>query len=204
MSEAEEVASIDGRRARRDRNRETVVDAILAIYHEGNITPSLDEIAERSGVSHRSVFRYFEDLDELYQVAIDRHFAAIEPFVEIDESTAEDLDGRVRQYVDHRVQLYERIAPVARATRMRAPTSDLLRDNLARNRSRMRKQARAHFRPDLERLPTPDRDALTNALTTLLTFEAIETMRFDQGLSVTATRRALSVAVLRLLGPATP
>ena len=116
MSAAEELSSIDGRRARRDRNRESVVDAILAIYHEGNVNPSLDEIAERSGVSHRSVFRYFEDLDELYQVAIDRHFAAIEPFVELDEPIADDLDGRITQYVAHRLQLYERIAPVARAT----------------------------------------------------------------------------------------
>lgn len=202
MSEAEGITSIDGRRARRDRNREAVVDTILTLYHEGNINPSLDEIAERSGVSHRSVFRYFEDLDELYQVAIDRHFAAIEPYVELSEPVAGDLEGRVDQYVDHRIQLYERVAPVARATRMRAPTSDLLTDNMARNKSRMRKQARAHFRPDLDALPAGLRDALTNAVTALVTFEAIETMRFDQGLSKTATRNALVAALRRILQPA--
>lgn len=201
MNTAEELSSIDGRRARRDRNRESVVDAILAIYHEGNVNPSLDEIAERSGVSHRSVFRYFEDLDELYQVAIDRHFAAIEPFVELDEPIADDLDGRITQYVAHRLQLYERIAPVARATRMRAPLSELLTDNMNRNKSRMRKQTRAHFRADLDALPADDRNALTNALTTLLTFEAIETMRFDQGLSKRATQSALVAGVRRILAP---
>lgn len=198
---AEAVPSIDGRRARRDRNRESVVDAILAIYHEGNITPSLDEIAERSGVSHRSVFRYFDDLDELYRVAIDRHFAAIEPFIELDEPIAEDRSSRVEQFVTHRLQLYERIAPVARATRMKAPLSELLRDNLNRNRSRMRAQARAHFRADLAALPSADRDAIANALTALLTFEAIETMRFDQGLSKRATNAALVAAVRQLLDP---
>ena len=45
-----ELASIDGRRARRDRNRETVVDAILSLYQEGNVSPSLDEIADPDGV----------------------------------------------------------------------------------------------------------------------------------------------------------
>jgi AcrR family transcriptional regulator len=200
---SEEIASIDGRRARRDRNRESVVDAILAIYHEGDVNPSLDQIAERSGVSHRSVFRYFDDLDELYQVAIDRHYAAIEPYVELDEPVAEDLDGRVEQYVAHRLQLYERIAPVARATRMRAPTSELLTDNMNRNKSRMRKQTRAHFRADLDALPDGERNALTNALTTLLTFEAIETMRFDQGLSGRATHQALVASVRRILDPGT-
>ena len=198
---AEPLESVDGRRARRDRNRESVVDAILAIYHEGDLNPSLDKIAERSGVSHRSVFRYFEDLDELYQVAIDRHYATIEPFIELDGPIVDDLDGRVEQYVTHRMQLYERIAAVARATRMRAPTSELLGDNLARNRSRMRKQTRAHFRADLELLPEADRNALTNALTTLMTFEAIETMRFDQGLSKRATHAALVAGVRRLLEP---
>lgn len=198
---AEAVPSIDGRRARRDRNRESVVDAILAIYHEGTITPSLDEIAERSGVSHRSVFRYFDDLDELYRVAIDRHFAVIEPFIELDEPIAEDRNSRVEQFVAHRLQLYERVAPVARASRMKAPLSELLRDNLNRNRSRMRAQARAHFRADLDALPSADRNAIANALTALLTFEAIETMRFDQGLSKRATNAALAAAVRQLLDP---
>ena len=204
MSPAEELASIDGRRARRDRNRETVVDTILTIYHEGNLNPSLDEIAERSGVSHRSVFRYFEDLDELYRVAIDRHMASLEAYLELDEPPAEDLAGRIDQFVGHRLALYERIAPVARATRMRAPLNDLLQDNLARNRSRLRKQVRAHFRTDLAAVPGDDRDPLTNALTALLSIESIETMRHDQRLSRSATRAALGAAIRRVLEPASP
>ena len=70
-----------------------------------------------------------------------------------------------------------------------------------RNKSRMRKQTRAHFRADLDALPADDRNALTNALTTLLTFEAIETMRFDQGLSKRATQSALVAGVRRILAP---
>ena len=201
MSGSEQIASIDGRRARRDRNREAVVDTILTIYREGNITPSLDEIAERSGVSHRSVFRYFEDLDELYRVAIERHFASIEPLLDFEGPVADDLADRIEQYLEYRLRLYEHVAPVARATRMRAPTSDLLSDTLARNRSRLRKQTRDHFRADLDSLPVDDRDAVTNVLTTLVAFESIEVMRHDQGLSKTATRRALVAAFTRLLEP---
>lgn len=200
MSGAEEISSIDGRRARRDRNRETVVDAILSIYREGNTSPSLDEIAERSGVSHRSVFRYFEDLDELYRVAIERHYATIEPHVELDSPPAPDLEGRIVQFVDHRVALYELAAPVARVGRMLALQNDLLMDNLTRNRSRLRRQARAHFRPDLDAL-VDDADAVTNAMTALLSFESIETLRFHQGLSTSATKAALVAALTRLLTP---
>ena len=201
MSGADEVASIDGRRARRDRNRETVVDAILSLYREGNVSPSLDEIAERSGVSHRSVFRYFEDLDELDRVAIERHFLTLEPYLELDGSVAEELDGRVAQFVDHRLALYEFAAPVARVGRVRALQSDILMDNLSRNRSRLRRQAREHFRADLDQLASDEADGLTNAMTTLLTFEAIETMRFHQGLSKSATRDSLVAAIGRILAP---
>lgn len=201
MSGGEPVANIDGRRARRDRNRETVVDAILSLYREGNVSPSLDEVAERSGVSHRSVFRYFEDLDELYRVSIDRHYATLEPYIELDGPVADDLDGRIEQFVTHRVALYERAAPVARVGRMHALRSDILMDSLSRSRGRLRRQARAHFRADLDALRGPTADALTNALTTLLTFEAIETMRFHQGLSKSATKAALTSALGRILAP---
>ena len=139
-----ELASIDGRRARRDRNRETVVDAILSLYQEGNVSPSLVEIADRSGVSHRSVFRYFQDLEELYRVAIERHHAMLEPFLQFDDAPAGDPAERIEQFVDHRFDLYERVAPVARVGRMHALRSDVLMDNLTRNRSRLRRQARAH------------------------------------------------------------
>ena len=202
MSGAEELASIDGRRARRDRNRETVVDAILSLYREGNVSPSLDEIAERSGVSHRSVFRYFEDLEELHRVSIERHYASMEPYLQLDEEPAADLDGRIGQFVAHRLALYERAAPVARVGRMLALQSDIFMDNLSRSRSRLRRQARAHFRADLAALPSDDADALTHAMTSLLTFEAIETMRFHQGLSKSATRAALVAALGRILAPA--
>ncbi len=198
-----ELASIDGRRARRDRNRETVVDAILSLYREGNVSPSLDEIADRSYVSHRSVFRYFQDLEELYRVAIDRHHAMLEPFLGLDIEPATDRSGRVEQFVDHRLALYERAAPVARVGRVHALQSDVLMDNLSQSRSRMRRQARAHFSADIDALPTEEADALTNAMTMVLSFEAIETLRFHQRLSKSATRAAMVAALTRLLAPET-
>ena len=58
-------AEVDGRRLRRDQNREAVLDALVALFHEGIYQPSTNDIAERAGISPRSVFRYFEDVDDL-------------------------------------------------------------------------------------------------------------------------------------------
>ena len=64
------VEKIDGRRASRERNRDAVVDALLDLYREGNLSPGADAVAERSGLSRRSLFRYFDDLDDLCRAAI--------------------------------------------------------------------------------------------------------------------------------------
>ena len=61
----------DGRTARRDRNRDAVLDAVLDLFGEDSLAPAPAEVAERSGVSLRSVYRYYEDRDALYRDVAD-------------------------------------------------------------------------------------------------------------------------------------
>ena len=63
-------------------NREAVVDALLDLYAEGNLRPGTDEIAERAGISPRSLFRYFEDADDLAGEAVARQLARALPLVD--------------------------------------------------------------------------------------------------------------------------
>ena len=53
VTPGEESTAVDGRTARRDRNRTAVLDAILDLIQEGNPLPTVAEISERSGTSHR-------------------------------------------------------------------------------------------------------------------------------------------------------
>ena len=62
----------DGRRARRERNREAVLDALMELVKEGDDDPSVDDIAARAGVSYRSVYRYFDDRADLFDAATKR------------------------------------------------------------------------------------------------------------------------------------
>ena len=73
----------DGRRLRRALNREAVVDALLDLYSEGNLRPSTDEIAERAGISPRSLFRYFRDADDLAGEAVTRQLGRAMPLLAI-------------------------------------------------------------------------------------------------------------------------
>ena len=71
----------DGRNQRRDRNRDAVVTALLELYREGQLGPSAEEIAARAGISVRSLFRYFDDVDALVRAAIARQQEHLAPLV---------------------------------------------------------------------------------------------------------------------------
>ena len=70
-SPVEQISS-DGRTARRDRNREAVLDAVLELFSEDAASPAPDDVAARSGVSLRSVYRYFDDMETLIRAAMAR------------------------------------------------------------------------------------------------------------------------------------
>ena len=44
------MAAVDGRSAIRDRNRNAVLDAVLDLFSEGNLSPGPDEVAVRAGL----------------------------------------------------------------------------------------------------------------------------------------------------------
>ena len=49
--------TVDGRRLRRERNIAAVLDAVLEMFEEESLTPTIERAAERSGLSLRSVYR---------------------------------------------------------------------------------------------------------------------------------------------------
>ncbi|MBU6317690.1 MAG: TetR family transcriptional regulator, partial [Acidobacteria bacterium] len=98
---------LDGRHRRRQRNREAVVDALLELYGEGNLEPSANEVAERAGSSPRSLFRYFDDVDDLCGEAIRRQEQRVRGLVEIGVGTDAPAAERIAALVESRVALFE-------------------------------------------------------------------------------------------------
>ena len=56
----------DGRVRRGARNRDALVDALLGLLEDGIPKPTAREIAERAGVSLRTVFAHFDEVESLY------------------------------------------------------------------------------------------------------------------------------------------
>jgi AcrR family transcriptional regulator len=186
---------VDGRRAWRDRNRNAVVDALLDFYEEDNGSPGAQAIAERSGVSRRSLFRYFDDMDELCRAAIVRHSDRVSHLFEIRGLGEGELEERIDRLVDQRVQLFEAIASVRRIARLRARTQPIIADEMARSGVLLRRQIERHFEPEMSMLNAAERRDTLAAVDVLMSFESFDLMRGAQGLSLArvgdAMRRAL-------------
>src|ERR1700742_732459 len=70
----------DGRTRRGERNREAIIDALLACYGDGILRPSVQEVADRAGVSARSVHNHFDDVEALRAEVADRQWVRCAPF----------------------------------------------------------------------------------------------------------------------------
>ncbi len=192
----------DGRHLRRQRNREAVVDALLTLYGEGNLDPSSAEIAERAGSSPRSLFRYFDDVDDLCGEAIRRHEERIRRHVTVGAGPDDPLDDRVAALVASRVALYEAAGAVGQVARMRAPFQPLIAAELAQGRTFLRNQVRRLFARELAAIEPSRADALLSALDVATSFESYWLMRQAQGHGRARAGHVLESMVHALLTPA--
>ncbi len=118
-------AVMDGRTARAVRTRDSLVEATMSLIEEGDVRPTAPRIAERAGVSVRSVFQHFDDLEGLFSALGDRAFARLADIVKpIDTSLP--LTERVDRFVDERARVNEMISPINRAAILQAPTSSTI------------------------------------------------------------------------------
>ena len=192
---ADTALEVDGRRLRRHQNREAVIDALIALFEEGSYTPSSGEIAHRAGISPRSLFRYFDDVDDLNRAAVDRHLNTHRALFEIDIDPELPTATKIEQFVAARVRLHATVAPAARAARLAAHRRPLIADQLFETRRYMRGQVLRTFSGELK----GERAALLPAIDELCSFEAYEFMTNGHRMPRAKATAALTTALTQLL-----
>ncbi len=192
---------VDGRRARRDRNKTAVLDAVVALFAEGDVSPGVHEVAARSGVSLRSVYRYFEDADDLITSAIDRQMERLTPEFSIPDVGLGSLDDRLARFARRRVALFETARDVHRAAVVRAARDERLRGALDRARGALDAQTRDMFAPELGELDDDRAEHVALALDLLTQLGSLERLRHEVGLSPDAVEAFLVTSIAALLAP---
>lgn len=192
------LASVDGRLARGERARGAIVDALLALIDRGDLRPSAARVAERAGVSLRSVFQHFNDVESLFAAAASRQAERVSRHVGgvPDEGP---LASRLGAFVRQRTQLLEAIAPVRRAAILMEPFSSELQRRLGAFRKLKADEVRRVFAPELARRSPAARRRLHSALVAASSWNMWQALRDHQGLSRAEARRALRLTLETLL-----
>jgi TetR/AcrR family transcriptional regulator, regulator of autoinduction and epiphytic fitness len=187
--------AVDGRLARSARTRRAIVDALRSLHHDGDLLPTAPRVAERAGVSVRTVWQHFDDLEALFVEAGRRDLEIAMTFLTpIDPDLA--LADRIDKLVDQRVRMYEEMAPVWRAARLKSPFSPQLRLSRDRMVRLGRQELERLFATELAVASSPP--ALLSALEVATGWAAWESLRTELELDVPAARAAVELTVRRL------
>ncbi len=173
-ADAAEATNGDGRTQRRTRNRNAVITAVLELMRAGEMEPTVAEIAEHAGVSHRSVFRYFHDFSDLVRAAIDREVRDALPLAVIADVGEGPLEKRVDAFVDSRLKIYASTYQVGRVARLRSAAIPEIDDGLRAISKLMRLQLRNQFDPELSTLDPDEAEFIVDAIMVLVSFESYD------------------------------
>jgi len=184
-----EGQSSDGRTRRGARNREAIIDALIACYQDGLLAPSVQEVADRAGVSARSVHNHFVDVEALRTEVADRqwtHVAPLASYLDVEQG----VEVRINELIEQRAAIFEAVSPVRRAALLQLPESPAIAARLAQADRALRNQINRGF-------PEMSSDTL-DAVDALLSWDAWNRLRGAQGLSVARAKRVL-VRTIRML-----
>ncbi|MCP3938182.1 MAG: TetR/AcrR family transcriptional regulator [Actinomycetia bacterium] len=199
MADLEGIAEpLDGRVARRQRNVDAVIDVVLELFAEESLFPTIEQAATRSGLSLRSLYRYFADPGELLEATIKRSREQGVEFSRLHAIGQGPLAQRIDEFAAMRLRMYDAIGAVYRATVANAARHPRISNELARNRNELRHQFEAQFVRELAERKPADRDVVLSAGDLLTQLDSIDYLRRHRQLSVAETQSVL-VSTLRSL-----
>ncbi len=195
------AAAIDGRVDRVLRSRLAICDACLDLIQEGVLQPSADQVADRAGLSRRSIFYHFKDLAELYDAVVEAGMARCAPLLKRVPPEL-PLAERIAMLADVRSTFFEATAPFARALTAQSLTGaagDEARRVSLGALERQRDDVAEVFEPELASLPPAARAEATEALAVAASPSAWEHLRRGRGLSLPRARAVLTRTLAALL-----
>jgi TetR/AcrR family transcriptional regulator of autoinduction and epiphytic fitness len=189
---------VDGRTARGQRTRTSVVDALLALQEEGNLAPTAQQVAARAGVALRTVFGHFSDMETLWAEAGQRELHKLTSLADpIDPS--QPLEARITQFCASRARVLEALLPVMRAARLREPSSPQLQRNRELFIAAGDGEIAQVFAAELSAQDPGARARCLDALYLATSGSAWESLRHDRGLPPQAATDVVQRLVAALL-----
>ncbi len=167
----------DGRSLRRRRNRDAVISSLIALIREGDLEPSVASIADRAGVSHRSVFRYFDDLGDLTRTAIETEIRDSIPLAVIPGVGEGPFDRRVDAMLASRMRILPRTNRLVRDARAQSNRLPEVDRSIAMVSQMVRDQILRHFKTEFDEMDPETAEQVASLLSASMGFEGYDHQR---------------------------
>jgi AcrR family transcriptional regulator len=172
---------------------------VIELVEEGSTMPTAQMVAERAGISLRTVYHHFDDLvslrAEALGIAWERHTANLGAI-----DVARPLDERVVTLVRQLCRVYEAVAPVCRAESLAADT-DVTADVTRQSRMRIRQYIAETLEPETKAAGISG-PVLLDALDAALTWQSWDYLRTQLGRGQANASRTFEMVVRQLLATA--
>lgn len=189
--------STDGRLLRGERTHVRLVETLLEIVAEGELRPTAQQVADRAGVSLRTIYHHFDDADHLRRSALDLQMQRrAELLGDID--TTLPLDERLAEVTRRLRQLFEALTPIRRSSLLDETLSDEYAERIIRIQAIRRQFVERALAPELAQLGSGRRDRL-DALDAAASWRNWQYVRTTLGHGAAATERLLAFTLRRLL-----
>ena len=185
---------VDGRRERSATSRRRIRAALVELLVAGEPSPTAESIAAAAGVSLRTVFRHFEEMENLHLEIAAIVFERIQPMLEQPlENTA--WPAVLFESVGRRAALFEAIAPYKTAMDVHRHRSRLVADKHRLVAKLSRDFAAAYLPPQVTSDPQ-----LVELLNLILSIETWQRLREQQGMSAEEAEAAVCRAAAAIAG----
>jgi AcrR family transcriptional regulator len=191
------LAPEDGRRQRSQRSRQAIVEALLELLRSGEVQPSSSAIAARAGLTQRTIFNHFADMDELMAAAAERQSERIRSL--LPTPTEGDLDERTSAFADQLARLLEDTMHVRWAVMVHEVRMTGGVDIVRYVHSMLRQRVEAAFGPELAAMPARRRASTLDGIDVLADAGVWRIRRIQHGQSYDQARAVVERTLRALL-----
>jgi AcrR family transcriptional regulator len=185
---------MDGRRRRSADSRRRIVEAMLDLVREGDMSPSADVVAARAGVGRRTVFRLFSDMEGIYREMQAVMREKVAP-VRAQPLAADTPAGMLHALVERRVRFFEEVLPMTVAAAVHRHRSPVLQAEHSEIQRELRGILLGVLPPAMAANPM-----LVESLDAVMSIDFWRRLRLEQKLSIEAATAILQ----RLVGALVP
>ena len=197
-----DLSPADGRVLRRAENREAALRCGIDLFGRNKTVPTIEDIAAASGISIRSLYRYFGDASAMIVEATQLLVEETRPLASFSPMGEGPLADRIATLVGARFRAYQHVRPALRAPILNIASQAELGPVQDTNRELLQLQFSILFAPELQQLDDAEREHVLQAGSAVCNLELIDMLVERQAMAVDTAQAIVIRLLTNVLTPA--